>query len=145
MTTPATTYEIYCDGGARGNPGRGAAAFIVYKNKQSFHRGSIYLTHTTNNYAEYSAVLIALKWLIININKDNVLLKFYLDSQLVVNQINGSFKQKSDSLRNIFIEVIKLKNNYTNVDFIYIPRNKNNLADELVNKTIDENTLNFTS
>lgn len=60
---------IYCDGGARGNPGPGAGAFIVEKEGKIIFKGSKYLGKTTNNTAEYQAVILALTWLIKNQNE----------------------------------------------------------------------------
>ena len=55
---------IHSDGGARGNPGPGACAFIVEQNGRVVTKGSKYLGKVTNNFAEYSGVLLALDWLL---------------------------------------------------------------------------------
>ncbi len=131
---------IYCDGGARGNPGPGAAAFVIEKEGKIVFKSSKYLGKVTNNAAEYQAVILALTWLTKNQNEvspENVL--FTLDSELITKQLNGVFKIKNENLRNLFFTAkslekkIKTKTFYTNV-----PRSKNKLADFLVNKELDK-------
>ena len=58
-----TSLKIYCDGGSRGNPGPGAFAFIVKNKEQIIYKEAGTLGETTNNIAEYTAVLKALEWL----------------------------------------------------------------------------------
>ena len=55
--------KIYCDGGARGNPGPAAAAFLVVENGKTIHEDSKFIGKTTNNVAEYTAVMMDFKWL----------------------------------------------------------------------------------
>ena len=96
-------FEIFSDGGSRGNPGPGASAFIVFKDKEILYQQGYFLKRTTNNIAEYFAVLMAMLWLSRNVN--NILsneVNFYLDSELVVKQINGLFKIKNDKLKSIY-------------------------------------------
>jgi ribonuclease HI len=130
---------IYTDGGSRGNPGPAACAFIVEKNGNNIFKGSKYLGKATNNFAEYGGVILALKWL--NENKPkNTSIVFYLDSELVVKQINAVYKVKDEDLRNLFFEVLSLMKNFGG-DFIFkhIPREKNKTADLLVNIELDKN------
>jgi ribonuclease HI len=71
------TYDliVYCDGGARGNPGPAAAAFAVIKDGKMFYKDSRFLGKATNNVAEYAAVVMALKWLSKkNLDNKNILL-----------------------------------------------------------------------
>lgn len=131
--------QIYCDGGARGNPGPAACAFVV-KNESGeiIYSYGKYLGETTNNQAEYGAVIEALTWLSENQSEQEIL--FFLDSQLVVNQINGVYKIKEKSLQEKNILIKKLINDYKIKikSFTYIPREKNFLADRLVNETLDK-------
>lgn len=136
-----TLYEIFCDGGSRGNPGHGASAFIVYLDKNVIYRESYYLKNTTNNIAEYFAVLMATAWVVKNqknIEADKI--DFFLDSELVVRQINGIYKIKNEKLKNIFNK-IKINLTKTEKKFIFhhIKREMNTHADMLVNEKIDEN------
>ena len=96
----------------------------------------------TNNVAEYSAVVTALEWFLKNIktdnNKKNVRVEFFLDSMLVVNQLNGLYKIKNASLRDLAIKVRQLEAEI-GAQFLYrfIPRERNQVADGLVNKIVN--------
>ena len=137
---PRHKLKIYCDGGARGNPGPAAAAFVVIKGTTVEYKEAEYLGKRTNNEAEYAAVIMALKWLSDNkrlmVKKEVV---FYLDSELVAKQLSGEFKIKSKKLLPKFLlvkdleKVIEAKTSY-----IPVPREKNRLADFLVNKALDQ-------
>jgi ribonuclease HI len=135
-------FEIYSDGGSRGNPGHGASAFIVYKDKTVLFQRGYFLRRTTNNIAEYFAVLMAMAWLSKNLNVvTSGEINFYLDSELVVNQLNGLFKIKNEKLKSIYkkIEAFQIGMGEIKTKFHYIPREGNLAADALVNKTVDEN------
>src|SRR3989344_4328983 len=100
--------KIYTEGGARGNPGFGAAAFVVLEDSKVIYKGSKFLGTVTNNEAEYTAVIIALEWLKKNLPKYfGREVRFFLDSQLVVQQLNGFYKVKSDNLKSL-ITTIKI-------------------------------------
>ena len=131
------TISIYCDGGARGNPGPGAIAFVVLEDGKTIYKFSKKIGHTTNNVAEYQAVISALEWLknssIINQSSIN----FYLDSQLVVNQLNGLFKIKDGKLRVLIVKVRGLEQQIGGKIFYnLISRQQNKIADALVNKAL---------
>jgi ribonuclease HI len=134
--------KIFTDGGARGNPGPAAAAFVVYgKNVEIFRRG-VYVGESTNNVAEYRALIEALKWVKENKNglvRDFNEIKFCLDSLLVVNQLKGSYRIKNANLKTLIFSVRTLEKGIgITVDYCFIPRVQNKVADRLVNKTIDE-------
>jgi ribonuclease HI len=133
--------KIYCDGGARGNPGPAAYSFIVFENEKVIYKKSRFLGRRTNNFAEYSGVLAALEWLIKkSAGLDNV--SIFLDSQLVVKQLSGEYKVKSNNLKPLITEIKLLEENMeTKINFYFLPRDKNKLADFLVNKTLDKNRL----
>ena len=131
---------VFSDGGARGNPGPAASSFVILFNGKELIRESKYLGNTTNNVAEYFGVLLAMDW----ISKNKTLprieqIVFNLDSQLVVRQLMGIYKIKEAKLKAI---ANKIKSLQTTLDkkiiFVHIPREKNKLADKLVNETIDE-------
>ena len=132
---------IHTDGGSRGNPGPAASAFVVEKDGKPFHRASTFLGNTTNNTAEYRGVITSLNWL----SENNIVKKlgvdqltFFLDSELVVKQINGLYKVKDENLRNLFYEVNKLlKSAGVKVTFEHVLRDKNKEADFLVNQELD--------
>jgi len=137
-------YFIYCDGGARGNPGPAGVGFII-TNLQGkvLIRAAKFIGKATNNVAEYQAVIEALKWLDKKEIKTNVkgrpVIKFFLDSMLVVNQLNGFFKIKNSYLRDLVIEIRQLEiSTKGQISYHYIPREKNQKADDLVNQIIDK-------
>ncbi len=133
--------KIYCDGGARGNPGPAAYSFIVVENEKVVYKKSRFLGRRTNNFAEYSGVLAALEWLIKKpAGLDNV--SIFLDSQLAVKQLNGEYKVKSNNLKPLITKIKLLESNIdTKINFYFLPRDKNKLADFLVNKTLDKNII----
>ena len=139
---PSNQLAIYCDGGSRGNPGPGASAFIV-KNQsgQVIHQQGFYLGSSTNNQAEYQAVIEALKWLLKHHELSNkITATFYLDSLLVVSQINGTYKIKDQKLKLKNIEIKNLIETY-GLGFVvlkHVPRSLNSAADRIVNEVLDK-------
>lgn len=133
---------IHTDGGARGNPGPSACSFVVEEDGTVIHKGSKYLGKETNNFAEYQGVILALEW--INENSDKFLgqtIKFFLDSELVVRQLNGIYKIKNKILQELNLKSMSLiKKAGAEISFGYVPRNKNKIADFLVNKELDKSS-----
>lgn len=134
-------WRVFVDGGSRGNPGPAAIGFLIRDSsgKIVYQQGK-YIGKTTNNVAEYQAVIEALKWLASNIKPPTSNIQFFLDSKLVVNQLNGLFKVKETKMRDLVIKVRQLEKELGgNVSYQLIPREKNSLADNLVNQTLDKN------
>jgi ribonuclease HI len=134
-------YLIYCDGGSRGNPGPAASAFVVtnLEGKLIYSEGK-YLGIETNNVAEYEAVLLAVNWIAKKqISNIKLQITINLDSQLVERQLNGFYKIKSDKLI-VLADKIKtiVNNNNLKITFVWGYREKNKLADSLVNETLDK-------
>ena len=133
---------IYCDGGARGNPGPAASAFAVEKDGKVIYKNAKYLGSATNNIAEYIAVTLALGWLSKSSSIESRVssIELILDSELVAKQLSGLYKVKNQNLKKLFDtakdleEKIKIKISYS-----VVPRTKNKLADFLVNETLDSN------
>jgi ribonuclease HI len=130
-------YFVYCDGGSRGNPGPAAIAFLIKDShgKILFKSGN-YIGKATNNVAEYSAVISALKWIGHHaaINQKNSVIRFHLDSSLVVNQLNGRFKIKNSVLRDSIVLIKQLERAIkAKIFYRHIPREKNQEADAIVN------------
>lgn len=133
--------KIYCDGGARGNPGSAAAAFVVERQGKVIFKNAKFLGKATNNVAEYSAALLAMKWLSKFSNKEFDEVLFVLDSELVAKQLAGLFKIKNENLRSLYFSVKEEEKKIPlRISFTAVPRNKNRLADLLVNRTLDENS-----
>lgn len=127
--------EIYADGGSRGNPGPSASGYVI-KTKEGdvVHSENKYLGITTNNQAEYHALIIALEWCL----KHNVLdVSIFLDSMLVVNQIKGVFKVKNRDLFALNETAKTLIRKFRKHTITHIPRELNRLADAEVNKALD--------
>lgn len=131
--------KIYADGGARGNPGPSACAFVVVEDGRVVYKKTKFLGKATNNEAEYNAVIIALDWL--NRKKfPNRQIIFYLDSELVAKQLSGKYKIRSKKLSLLAGYAKTLERNLDyKVIFRQLEREKNRLADALVNQEIDEN------
>jgi ribonuclease HI len=135
-----TILKIYSDGGSRGNPGPAASAFVVYKKGKIFHKDGMFIGKKTNNYAEYFALLMVFNWLIKELNNEDILVKYYLDSELVVNQLKGRYKVKSKNLIPLFSEASeKIKRFSGRIEFYAIKREINKYSDKLVNEILDEN------
>ncbi|OGM19844.1 hypothetical protein A2686_01275 [Candidatus Woesebacteria bacterium RIFCSPHIGHO2_01_FULL_38_10] len=134
--------KIYTDGGARGNPGPAAGAFVLIDGGRVFLSETKYLGIRTNNEAEYSALLLASQWLKKNKEKffsQKTKVDFFLDSELVVRQMNGLYRVKSKSLKFLVRKIKSHLESIEGVTFNFISREKNKLADKLVNQEINEN------
>lgn len=131
---------IHTDGGARGNPGPAACAFIIEKEGKIIEKESKFLGSSTNNFAEYQGVIFAVKSLVkrTDLLVDQPKILFYLDSELVVRQLNGLYRTKNESLKKLGSEIARLISD-SNLDIIFkhIPRSQNKIADFLVNKELD--------
>lgn len=126
---------IYTDGGARNNPGpAGIGAVLMDKNRKIIFEISEYIGEATNNQAEYRAVIAALQ-------KARELgaeeLEFYLDSELVVKQLNREYRVKDRDLAPLFLQIHNLSLDFKKIIFCHIPREENEEADRLVNLAID--------
>jgi ribonuclease HI len=129
---------IFSDGGARGNPGPAAAAFIVLsENGQVLAANSRYIGLRTNNQAEYEALIAALQFAA-TVNAEEVIC--HLDSELVVKQLNGEYSVKNSELKKLWSKVQELSKRFNKASFISIPRTNIQIqkADALVNKALDE-------
>lgn len=135
---------VYTDGGSRGNPGQSACAFIVFIGSKKIFSKAFYLGVKTNNEAEYEGLIRSLVW--INNNKNLFIekeIKIVMDSELIVKQINGVYKVKSESLRPYFNKAVIIKNNSgLKISVNHTKRENNKDADSLVNKILDEKAKN---
>lgn len=135
--------NIFTDGGARGNPGPAAiGVFIIDEENGKSVKIGRKIGVATNNVAEYKAVLEAFDWILDNREKfsENAKISFFLDSLLVCSQIKGAFKVKDPNLKNLMV-LVKEKEAAINlpIDYNNIPREKNKIADGLVNAALDNN------
>ena len=126
---------IFTDGASRGNPGDASLGLVVYDNQENelFCYGK-YLGQQTNNYAEYSAVKAALLDCVDN-QIEGVTIKS--DSQLLVRQITGQYKVKSEGLKPLFKDCIELINNIKSFKIEHVRREYNKRADQIANLVLD--------
>ncbi len=157
------SYILYTDGGARGNPGPAAAAAVIMehgarnmsasensRNSADQARFDIssrsgepkiiktlkkYLGATTNNVAEYSAVILGLEGAL-KLGAQEVELR--LDSELVGKQLRGEYKVKDQNMQKLFVQAWNLKMKLKKFTVIIIRREQNTEADRLVNEVLDE-------
>ncbi len=125
----------FSDGGARGNPGPAGIGAVLFNDKNEIvEELSFYLGETTNNQAEYRALIMVMK-------KAQSLgateLECYLDSELVVKQLNREYKVKNKDLAPLFLEVHNVSLSFKKVSFHHVPREKNSIADGLANQAMD--------
>ncbi len=130
---------IHTDGGSRGNPGSAAIGVVVDGIGEKREYGE-YIGVTTNNEAEYQAVIFALKKLKQLVGSDKAetsQVVFYMDSELLVKQFNHEYKVKEEKIQKLFLEVHNLRLDFGKVEFKHVLRGKNTEADKLVNQVLD--------
>jgi ribonuclease HI len=130
---------IFSDGGARGNPGPAAIAFLILSEKgQVLMANSRYVGSRTNNQAEYEALISALESAV-RLHAEEVIC--HLDSELVVKQLNGEYRVKNPELRKLWRKVQELSSK-VKTKFMSVSRTNTQIqkADALVNETLDKET-----
>lgn len=126
---------IYTDGGSRGNPGQAAGAFVILdENNKQICAGAKFLTEATNNIAEYTGLVAALEKAV---SLKAEIIKIFSDSELMVKQLKGEYKVKNEGLRELFIDANELLENFKDWKITHVRREKNTIADALVNRCID--------
>jgi ribonuclease HI len=129
---------IYTDGGSINNPGKAAAAYLIYQDKTLVAKQAVCLGIASNNVAEYTALVLALtKIKKISWQKKSAKIVCFSDSSLMVNQLNGLFKVKNKNIRDLLIK-IRILEQEINLPIVYnyISREKNRPADWLVKKAL---------
>ncbi len=140
---------INTDGGSRGNPGPSAIAFVIKDNlNETIYEHAMFIGVGTNNEAEYTAMIYCLDWLIPFMRDEKrryEKVTFFLDSLLVVNQLNGVFKIKekrlqdfSSKIRNSIAELKDISPTLKQVLLKHVPRSQNHRADLLLNSELDK-------
>ena len=129
--------RLRADGGARGNPGPAALGVVIEDDQglrlRTFHR---YLGEKTNNQAEYQALIDGLK-AVADWKPDR--LEVFLDSKLVVEQVNGTWKVKEPELKELHKQATELLKQFGDrVTISHVGREENRGADKLVNMALDE-------
>lgn len=132
-----TAFRVFTDGASRGNPGQAAVAFIILSDQETIEmQGSKEIGIRTNNQAEYEAVIFALDSAM-QLHIKN--LACYLDSLLVVNQLNGVYKVSNPHLRQLWSQVQERLPWYSQVTFNHVPRDNKyiQIVDRLANRQLD--------
>jgi len=133
--TPGVRVTINCDGAARGNPGpAGAGAVVVAEDGTVLAEVAEGLGETTNNVAEYTAVIRGLEEAQ-RLGAREVLLRS--DSQLLINQLTGRYRVKALHLQPLHRQVRELLQSFDRVDLEHVPRERNAAADALANLGVD--------
>lgn len=127
------SYEIFFDGAAEPNPGEIGYGFTVSHNARFIHAQGGYLGTQTNNFAEYCGLYFALKYCTNNNLND---LKIHGDSDLVIRQMKKEWKCKNHNLREIYLDCLDLSTKIKNISFIWIPREQNEVADEISKRAL---------
>lgn len=128
--------RVYSDGAARGNPGpAGAGAVLVEPSGQVVDRIGKFLGVQTNNFAEYTGLLLGLRRAReLGVREVEV----FADSELMIRQLGGRYQVKSPTLRPLYEEALRLLNEFSRVKLVHVPREMNTAADEMSNRAIDE-------
>lgn len=131
---------VHSDGGARGNPGPSAIGVFVEDEKgEVLEEFSEYIGESTNNVAEYTAVLRGMMLLKARFGHQakEISLDWKLDSELVVKQLAGEYKVKNPGLKPLHQEIQDLRIEFGGVTFSHVRREHNKEADRLVNEALD--------
>jgi len=128
-------FVINTDGGARSNPGPAAIGYVIQQDGRTVAEGKKYIGETTNNIAEYTAVIHALTHAK---ELGGKRIEIRADSELMVNQLAGAYQVKNAGLKPLYDQVIKQRREFDGVVFKHIRRENNKRADELCNEAMDE-------
>jgi ribonuclease HI len=132
------TLKTYSDGASRGNPGPSAVAFIILdENDNVLAKDSKPIGICTNNQAEYRALILALERAS---NLGSLQVKCYMDSELVVKQLNGEYRINKPELRLLWRRVTSLKMRFNKSSAVWVPRTDRYIqeVDLMVNQLLDE-------
>ena len=131
-------YHLYTDGGSRGNPGpAGIGARLMTAGGDVVEELADFIGTATNNVAEYQALLAGLE---VALDRGVERLDVFLDSELVVRQVNGKYKVKDAGLKPLHQQACLLLSRFHEVDVKHVRREQNSAADALVNQAIDAAT-----
>ena len=131
-------YQVHTDGAARGNPGPAAIGVVIQdESGRVIYEMSRSLGVRTNNEAEYLALIAALEYLKEARAREA---DFYLDSELVVRQLNGQYKVKEPRLKSLHGQATMLLNAVPAHTLRHVRRKENARADELANEALDAET-----
>lgn len=127
--------EIYIDGASKGNPGPSSIGVVVCQDGQTIKNISIYIGNSTNNIAEYTALIYGLQEGLI-LKAESI--KINTDSQLLYRQLKKIYKIKSPNIVGLYNQALHLISAFKSVSINHIAREKNKGADKLANKAVKE-------
>ena len=127
-------YQIFCDGASRSNPGDASIGVSISLDGKEIHTISRKIGIATNNEAEYQALIDGLNYCIENSIKE---IEVFLDSNLVVEQVNKNFKVKAGNLKALNSQVENMIKEFEYIEFKHVYREENKSADQLANMALD--------
>lgn len=129
--------KIYSDGGARGNPGPAAVGVLICNERgEALKEHHEVIGETTNNVAEYTAVIVALE-LARNLGADEI--DYFVDSELVAHQLSGKYRVKTPHILSLFRQVKAGEKFFKKINFTQVPRTHEKIryVDKLVNQALN--------
>ena len=128
-------YQLFCDGASRSNPGDASIGISILLDGKEVHTISKKIGIATNNEAEYQALIDGLNYCVDNSIKE---IEVFLDSNLVVEQVNKNFKVKAGNLKVLNSKVDDLIQEFNFIEIIHVYREENKRADQLANMALDK-------
>lgn len=125
---------IFTDGGARGNPGPAGIGVVIKSDGKTIKEYGRYIGETTNNQAEYQALVSALQSAK---ELGGTEIELFMDSELIVKQLKGEYRVRDADLAPLFLKVHNLRAGFKKFFVAHIRREKNKEADKMVNEAID--------
>ncbi|OHB70110.1 MAG: hypothetical protein A2W23_06715 [Planctomycetes bacterium RBG_16_43_13] len=144
--------EVFIDGASRGNPGLSSAAVVIKQGNEVILEQGYFLSNTTNNVAEYTALIKALELLDVLVNDShssirlnaikpikwsNVAIRINSDSELLVKQMSGEYRVKDSNLKLLFEKARRYMRLFKKMELRHIPREQNKEADNLANRVLN--------
>jgi len=125
--------EIYIDGASKGNPGPSGVGVVICRGEETIKNISTFIGNTTNNVAEYTALIYALQEAL---KLKAEILKIRTDSQLLHRQLNKTYKVRNENIAGLYKQVVVLLTGFRDVSVAHIPRENNKGADNLATLAI---------
>ena len=129
---------VYTDGGSRGNPGHAAIGILITnENGKVIYKHGEYIGKKTNNQAEYTALIKALKNASEHFHGEA---SCFSDSELMIRQLNGEYKARNPGIKELFLKIKELEENFEKISYTHVRRENKNIivVDGIVNKVLDE-------
>ena len=128
-------HQVFCDGASRSNPGDASIGVSILLDGKEVHAISKKIGIATNNEAEYQALIDGLNFCIDNSIRE---IDVFLDSNLVVEQVNKNYKVKAANLKVLNSKVDELIQEFNFIEINHVYREENKRADQLANMALDK-------